>query len=216
MGEAVLTANPPIFDFGTIREGIIVPVSFTLTNTGSSEAKIKEIRTFGACVQTEPITTERLAPGKSLLLEYKFLSVGYGGISIANSIEVHYNHKNLSPVKLLVKGKVLPLQSYQAHLGDLTYNYEVLIDIRPPFQFDKGHIMGAVNIPAARLKEWVKTFAERLPPEVRFFLISADGIRSDEAAELLRLEGFPQFCSIVGGMEEWTNQFGMKLIISGK
>ena len=43
-GEAVLTAKPQVFDFGTISEGMIVPVSFTITNTGTSEARIKQIR----------------------------------------------------------------------------------------------------------------------------------------------------------------------------
>ena len=212
--EAVLTAKPQVFDFGTISEGMIVPVSFTITNTGTSEARIKQIRSFGACVQTEPVETERLAPGQILSLDYRFLSVGYGGISIANNIEVHYNHNQLSPLKLLVKGMILPLKSYQAHLGDLTYNYEALIDIRSPAQFRKGHILGAVNVPSGRLKTWVEAFADRLPSEVRIYLISEEGIRSDEAAEMLRAQGYPQFCSTVGGMKEWTSQFGSKLIVS--
>ena len=215
-GEAVLIAKPSVFDFGTISEGIIVPVTFSLTNTGTSKVQIGQIRSFGACVQTEPIETESLAPGQTLVLEYRFLSVGYGGISIANTIEIHYNHSQLSPLKLQVRGMVLPLKSYQAHLGDLTYNYEALIDIRSPAQFKKGHILGAVNVPAGRLKDWVKTFAGVLPPEIRIFLISKDGIRSDEAAEMLRAQGYPQFCSTVGGMQEWSSQFGGKLIISDK
>jgi rhodanese-related sulfurtransferase len=215
-GEAVLKASPPLLDFGTIREGIIVPVTFTLTNEGTSDADLKEVRTFGACVQSHPLGAESLKPGESINLDYKFLSVGYGGISIDNQIEVHYNNSALSPLKMKVRGTVLALETYHTHFGDLTYNYDVLIDIRSALEYGTGHILGALSVPSSRLKEWVLKNGDRLPPEVVIYLISEDGSRSDEAAQLLQSLGFTQFRSLVGGMREWIRQFGLRLIISEK
>jgi len=42
--ESKLTANKSYFDFASIREGMNVPVSFKITNTGTKKVKILESR----------------------------------------------------------------------------------------------------------------------------------------------------------------------------
>ncbi len=211
-----LTAEKAALDFGTIREGMNVPVSFTVTNRSSKEVRIQQVRTFAACVEARPLSKHSLLPGESLTMEYIFESLGYGGASVNKSIEIHYNSKRFSPLRLNVRGRVLPLEPYQAPIGELTYNFFVLVDIRPAASFLKEHIIGAINIPHERLSQWAAEIAGRLSDELIIYLYCEDGRRSDEAAQRLREKGYRQYISIVGGLKEWKNQKGEKFLISGK
>lgn len=214
--EPKLTAQQSYFDFGSIREGMNITVSFKITNTGTDEVQIREVRTFAACVRKRPLTKRNLAPGESIELEYIFQSLGYGGVSVDKQIEIYYNNANLSPLKLSVRGRVLPLESYQAPMGELTYNFFVLVDLRSPEHFVKEHIIGAINVPYERIAEWASTMTKRISEELIIYLYSEDGKKSDEAAMMLRNKGFSQYLSIIGGLKEWKNQNGKKFIVSGK
>ena len=203
-----------VFDFGTIREGIHAPVSFTLSNSGGKSIVIKEIRTFAACVESQPLEKRRLRPGESLRLQYVFESLGYGGVAINKKIEIHTDSGE-SPLSLTVRGKVLPLESHQSPIGELLYNYYVLIDLRSPDAFSQGHIAGAINIPAHRFENWARTFADAFSDEAIIYLISEDGTQSDEIARRMEKEGLGVL-SLVGGMAEWKRRYGVKHLITGE
>ena len=211
-----LIAEKSQFNFGTVREGVNAAVKFKITNAGTEAAKINEIRTFAACVESRPLPKNELAPGESMELEYVFESLGYGGVSVDKQIEIFYNNRKLSPLKLLVKGKVLPLESYQASLGELTYNFFVLIDVRPRENFLKEHIIGAINIPYKKLARWATDVSGNLSKEIVIYLYSENGTKSDEAAKKLRQKGYSQYISLVGGLKEWKRQEGMKLLVAGE
>ena len=211
-----LTTKEATFNIGEVREGINVEVRFTVVNRGNKEARIREIRTFAACVQARPITKRKLAPGESLTLDYIFQSLGYGGASVDKHIEIHYNHKKLSPLKLMVKGKVLPLETFQAPLGELTYNFFVLVDIRSTERFTKEHIIGAINVPYEKIEQWASEVSRSISDELIIYLYCEIGQKSDEAAKRLREKGYGHFISIVGGLKEWKNQMGKKFLIPGK
>ena len=211
-----LAAVKSEYDFGSIREGINVPVSFNIINKGTDVAQINQVRTFAACVELKPLPKQRLAPGESVELNYIFQSLGYGGVSIDKAIEIHYNNSHLSPLRLHVKGKVLPLESYQAPAGELIYNFFVLIDIRPSEEFIREHIMGAINIPYQKIEDWAAAVADAVTEDIVIYLYSEDGRESDQAAKRLRTKGFSQYLSLVGGLKEWKRQYGQKLIISEK
>lgn len=112
-----LKTDKTIYDFHTIKEGVNAPVWFTLTNSGPHQVKIKEIRTFASCVQSRPVTDKVLKPGKSLRLDFVFESLVYGGAIINKPIEIHYNDPKKSPLNLYVKGKITPLEEFQAPIG---------------------------------------------------------------------------------------------------
>lgn len=213
--ESELTAEKSYVDFGTVREGKNIKISFKITNTGSKEVRIKEIRTFAACIESRPLTKRNLAPGEGVELEYIFESLGYGGVSVDKQIEVYYNNANLSPLRLSVRGKVLPLEPYQASMGELTYNFFVLVDIRPSERFIKEHIIGAINVPYEKIGTWAFGVSKTISEEVIIYLYSEDGRKSDEAAKMLRKKGFLQYLSIVGGLKEWKNQNNNKFLVSG-
>ena len=143
-----------------------------------------------------------------------FESMGYGGAKIEKPIEIHYDDPKKSPLKLWVKGTVLPLESYQASLDEMTYNFFVLVDIRSAKDYSKEHILGALNIPVERLDAWVSSISKSLSKELIVYMISEDGIESDRMVKLLREKGYPQFFSIVGGMNEWKHRNGSKYLVS--
>ncbi len=211
-----LTADKSTFDFGTIREGININVNFTIWNKGSKEAEIKEIRTFAACVEARPIAQRSLAPGEKVKMDFVFESLGYGGASVDKNIEIHYDNPRLSPLKLKVKGRVLALEAYQAPIGEMTYNFFVLIDLRPPESFAKEHIIGAVNVPSRMMEQWVSEASKSFSAELIIYLYCEDGTESDRTAKILREKGYSQFISLVGGLKEWKQQLGTKFLISGK
>jgi len=214
--EPELVPEKSISDFGTVREGMNVPVSFTVFNRGSKEVIIQEVRTFAACVERRPLAKRRLPPGGEIKLEYIFESLGYGGASVNKHIEIHYNNRRLSPLKLNVRGTVLPLESYQASIGELTYNFFVLVDTRPPKSFVKEHIIGAINVSLENIHGWASEVAKSISDELIIYLYSEDGRESDSAAKMLRSKGYSQYLSIVGGLKEWKNQNGRKFLVSGK
>lgn len=211
-----LTAEQPVFNFGSIREGKNVPVTFEITNTGTGVAQITEIRTFAACVVSAPLQKNTLKPGESMKLDYEFESLGYGGVAVDKRIEVYYNNSKQSPLKLFVKGDVLPLEAYQAAPGELRYNFFVLIDVRSPAQFRREHIIGAINVPAEKIVQWAASVSKSISDEVVIYLYSEDGIKSDKAAGLLRGKGYSQYSSIVGGLKEWKYQNAEKYLVSGR
>ena len=209
-----LTAEKSFFNFGTIREGMNAPVHFRITNTGTERAAIREIRTFAACVQTEPLQKQTLAPGESMELDYVFESLGYGGVTVNKKIEIIYD-SNQSPLNLAVKGEVLPLESYQAPLGELTYNFFVLIDVRPPKRFIQEHVIGAINVPYEKIDKWAAEVSKSISGDLIIYLYCDDGTKSDEMAKRLRQRGFSQYISIVGGLQEWKRQKKRQYLISG-
>ena len=75
----------------------------------------------------------------------------------------------------------------------------VVVDVREPAEYDRGHVPGAVNIPqaelAARLGE--------LPRDKRVLVICQGGARSFRAAQFLRQVGFEQVVNVRGGTGAW-------------
>lgn len=213
--DPILRADPAVFDFGTVREGMRAPVRFRITNTSREDCRIESIRTFAACVQTRPPTDPILGPGESLDLEYVFESLGYGGVAVDKAIEIHYKGPD-SPLTLRVRGRVLGLEPFQAPIGEMTYNYFALVDLRPAPDFEKEHLLGAVHIPAASLLSWVESASDAMSPELVIYLICSDGELSDSLARTLRSRGYPQFISLVGGLGEWKRGHGRKYLITGK
>ncbi|HHF51851.1 MAG TPA: DUF1573 domain-containing protein [Candidatus Aminicenantes bacterium] len=211
-----LKTDKSIYDFQTVKEGVNVPVYFTLTNSGPNQVRITEIRTFASCVQSRSLNDVVLGSGESIKLDFVFESLGYGGISINKPIEIYHNDPRKNPLKLYVKGKVTPLEEFQAPIGEVTYNYLVLLDIRSPEAYEKEHILGSINVPQTKLNSWAEKIKKNLPDQILIYVCSEDGIQSDKAVKELRKRGYKQYVSIVGGIKEWKRRYKSQWIISGK
>lgn len=211
-----LKTDSSIFDFKTVKEGVNVPVWFILTNSGAKQVKITEIRTFASCVQSRPVTDMVLNPGESLKLDFIFESLGYGGASINKPIEIHHNIPKKSPLRLFVKGRITPLKDFQASIGEVTYNFLILLDIRSSKDYEKEHVIGSANVPYSKLNSWAEKIKENLPAQIMIYVLSEEGIQSDEAVKELRKRGFNQFVSVVGGIKEWKRRYKSHWIVSGQ
>lgn len=209
--DSGLLARPSRIEMGTVREGIRVPVRFTLLNTGKKTEAIREIRTFASCISAKPMKDTSVAPGDSIQLDYIFESLGYGGADVDKTIEILFGSRSV--LKIQIAGRVLPLEPCQAPIGEMTYNFFMLVDLRDPTAYAREHILGAVNVPAPSLMSWVQRISSALTEDMIVYLLCENGEKSDAAASMLRKKGHTQFLSIVGGLSEWKNVNGRKWLV---
>lgn len=76
----------------------------------------------------------------------------------------------------------------------------LLLDVREPFEFDLARIEGANLIPLGQLPARL----DELDREKEIFCLCHSGMRSEQAAKLLRSAGFPQVTNVAGGIDAWS------------
>jgi NADPH-dependent 2,4-dienoyl-CoA reductase/sulfur reductase-like enzyme/rhodanese-related sulfurtransferase len=72
----------------------------------------------------------------------------------------------------------------------------VLLDVRSPEEFDRGHLPGALNIPHTQLRDRL----DEVPPGVPVSVYCASGFRSYLALRVLRQSGWHDVRSLSGGL----------------
>lgn len=75
----------------------------------------------------------------------------------------------------------------------------LLVDVREDYEYNDGHIPGAILLPLGELME----NSELLDRDKEIILICRSGRRSGLAAQFLGEEGFRNVYNMVGGMLEW-------------
>jgi len=76
----------------------------------------------------------------------------------------------------------------------------VIVDVREPELYVKGHIKGAINIPFDDAKpRIVKEFL----PKDRIVFVCHGGPMGDELGHLLAAKGYPAVYNLAGGMKKW-------------
>ncbi|SET61718.1 Rhodanese-related sulfurtransferase [Salinibacillus kushneri] len=86
------------------------------------------------------------------------------------------------------------------------YRKAQLIDVREPNEFDKGHILGARNIPLSQLKQRLVEIREDKP----VYLYCQSSSRSIRAANILRKKGYQDISQLKGGFKKWTGKIKTK------
>jgi len=74
-----------------------------------------------------------------------------------------------------------------------------VVDVREPFEYRRGHIPGAVNIPLGQLRSRIS----EIPNDVPVFLYCHSGMRSRQAGRILLRHGYRQVAHLKGGMAAW-------------
>jgi len=207
----IVVKEVPKRNLGKLKEGIRTTVAFTLINKGKTDASQISIHDLsrGGCTAVSQVN--KLARGDSAKLKFIFENLGYGGKKETREIKVRYDNPNLSPITLSVTAEILPTKAHQVPIGELYYNFFVLVDIRDEQAFREGHIAGAIHVPANEVLTW----ASRLPEDFMIYLYSDTGDESDELAKRLRDNGYSEALSIIGGIEEWKRRYGERVIIQG-
>ncbi len=203
-----ISVDAAVYNFGEVLEGIAVVHTFVLQNVGDEPLKIGDIRVSCGCTTTS-LAKSTLAPGESVELGVTFDSAGFGGKMVKN-IYVESNDPATPKLVLQLVGTVKRPQPYNIAVSDLNYLFYLLVDLRTPEEYATAHLLGAINIPYAELNEWM----DRLPKGVLIILYDEDGTLSDQAAQALNKNGYPQAKSLLGGLNEWMRQFKDKFIFS--
>lgn len=74
-----------------------------------------------------------------------------------------------------------------------------VVDVREPYEYEAGHIPGAVNIPLSRFG----AVATMLQPTDHIVLVCAHGMRSRRAASALADRDFVHLAELRRGMSAW-------------
>lgn len=75
-----------------------------------------------------------------------------------------------------------------------------IVDVREPYEFQSGHIQGAVNIPLGRIAFVAR---KELSPDEEIVLVCRSGNRSMQAARKLSRMGYRRLYNLSGGMMMW-------------
>lgn len=86
------------------------------------------------------------------------------------------------------------------------YRKAQMIDVREPQEFDKGHILGARNIPVTQMKQRLVEIRKDKP----VYLYCQSGSRSARAAQLLHKKGYQDISQLKGGFKKWTGKIKTK------
>src|SRR5699024_12603588 len=74
------------------------------------------------------------------------------------------------------------------------------IDVRTPGEYQENKIIAFQNIPLHELR----THLHHLSKEKATVLICQSGMRSQQAAKMLKKAGFQQIYNVAGGMNSWN------------
>lgn len=79
----------------------------------------------------------------------------------------------------------------------------MLVDLRDSAEFSKGHIVDAINIPHAKLKDQLQMLESHRDKPI--ILVCKMGQHSGASGKLLAAEGFTDINRLSGGLLEWQN-----------
>lgn len=80
----------------------------------------------------------------------------------------------------------------------------VILDIRERKDYERGHVVDALNIPLAKLQERIVELDKY--KSVPVIVVCAMGQHAGDAVKQLQERGFAQACKMGGGMAEWSAQ----------
>lgn len=80
----------------------------------------------------------------------------------------------------------------------------IVLDVREKKEFETGHIVDAINIPLAKLKQRVTELKKHKEKPV--VVVCKMGQHSGEAAKTLQEEGHVEVFKLAGGLTEWKAQ----------
>lgn len=82
------------------------------------------------------------------------------------------------------------------------YRKAQLIDVREPQEYERGHILGARNIPVTQLKQRLIELRKDRP----VYLYCQGRARASRAAHLLHKNGYEDINQLKGGFRKWTGR----------
>jgi rhodanese-related sulfurtransferase len=90
----------------------------------------------------------------------------------------------------------------------------VVIDVREPDEFNKGHIESAVNLPLSKIKEQISSFDAYKDNQV--LIVCQDGTRSATTGKIITKAGHKDVFVITGGMQSWQEDYKLPIKVNRK
>ena len=115
-------------------------------------------------------------------------------------------HPKLASVSFSTKNNQESTVSFEALQGKFNKPGIILIDVRFPQEFKKGHIPWAINIPSHEFPEKLPEFMKQISFSQEI-IIYCGGIECSDAKDmafLLKAKGYKDVKVYNGGWEEWT------------
>ena len=206
-----LVAEPQSLEFDQVTEGILVRAVFVLTNAGDEPLRFPRQPSTSCGCTNAPLPRDELAPGESLELTVYFDSTGFGGQDVERQVMLYTNDPQREEFPLTIKGRVENALPFQNSASSLNYSFYLLVDLRSPEEYARGHLLGAVNIPLGELAGWL----DRLPREAVIYLYDDTGEEGVQAAQLLQDGGYAAARAIAGGLVGWWNAMGDSFLVWG-
>ena len=131
---------------------------------------------------------------------------------MARIVEFLINHWMLSTAWVVLLAvlmsymKALAGKKVSPHEATMLVNRSkgILLDIRERVEFEKGHIVEAVNIPLSKLSERMVELEKRKDSPI--IVVCQMGHQSGDAVKALEAGGFSQVSRMSGGLSEWQQQ----------
>ena len=120
-------------------------------------------------------------------------------------------------VQDLLSNSLLSLQIFPQwwRLAKMNNEDTIVIDIREPNEFIKGHIENALNIPLNKLEEKLPELEKNKNHPL--IVVCQTGGRSASACKILTKAGFDQVFNMQGGMQSWEdNKLPIKITSNNK
>ncbi len=203
-----LWVSETVYDFGEVKEGMLVVHTFLLKNVGDAVLTFTRSPGVSCGCTSAPLPKMTLEPGESVPLEVRFETTGYGGRRTIKYVYVYSDDPEAPQVNLALQGYVRPHAPFEETAYMLRYRYRLILDVREPESFARGHLLGAVNVPFSRLEEALDWL-----PQTVIYVCDEAGELGLKAAELLRRRGFWATRVLAGGFAGWSKEMAGYLVV---
>lgn len=204
-------------NFPETVEGMAVAHTFVLSNVGDQELVIESARPSCSCTKiTTELAAHRLQPGQSVELHALLDTNEIHGVSPKLIIVTSNDPSRQPPNELVLTmlGNVIERQPHQTSAGELVYDSYILLDVRDPATYAAGHLVGAMNVPAAQ----AASLALGLPSHALTIFYDQDGDPTtlSDVTQALHGAGLAYVYSLVGGIDQWQKSYGSMRIARGE
>lgn len=143
---------------------------------------------------------------------YNARSLNMGLTIMMNQIiEFSINHWEMVAVFLAILATLLFVESKggaqgltpSAATNLMNSDDAVVVDIRPEKEFSTGHITGALNIPATKMKDNMNRLEKH--KDAPIIIVCKSGVTSGASAKDLKKAGFGKVYKLQGGIAEWQS-----------
>ena len=101
-----------------------------------------------------------------------------------------------------MSAKELPLEVTVQQAEEMRQNGAAVVDVREPWEYEQGHIDGAIPIPLQTLPERIAD----VPADQPVVINCHHGGRSMRAVQFLRSQGRTNVTNLQGGLDRWSQE----------